>query len=198
MTAAAANAMAFLLYAFIQGITPGPANTVSVAAGMAHGRKRALVQWAGLVAGFLAVSAASYGALWALGETVQDVLPVISVLGAAYVLCLAFRMLRPVHGADGAQVAQPTFKTGFIVQATNAKIIVACLAAFSSYVLPFSPDAAFALLAVLVMPAVGTACNLLWLAGGALMNGFYEAHRGTLDKAMAAALALCAASMVMI
>ena len=62
------TALAFLFYCFIQGITPGPANVVSFGTSMAFGTRSAIRQWAGLVVGYLIISAVSLVLLLALGS----------------------------------------------------------------------------------------------------------------------------------
>jgi cysteine/O-acetylserine efflux protein len=42
----------FLLYCFVGGITPGPANLCSLGAALRYGRGPALRQWRGLFCGF--------------------------------------------------------------------------------------------------------------------------------------------------
>lgn len=190
------SVVAFLFYAFVQGITPGPANTVSFASAMAFEARGALRQWAGLVVGFMMVSAMSLCLLLALGSVAQSVIPVISWLGAAYMVYLAAHMLKGLHEGGEAERLRPTFARGVIVQLSNAKIAVASVAAFSSYVIPYVQDPLLIGLSALVMPVVGTLCNLVWLFGGSWLSRAYAKHERAANVAMAAALVLCAASMV--
>ncbi len=193
---ASSNVVAFLLYCFVQGITPGPANTVSFASGVAFGPRCCLRQWLGLVAGFLAVSVASFLLLWMLGNRASEMLPLISWAGAGYILYLAVHMLRATPQVAEASTQRPTFRRGFLVQATNAKIAIACIAAYSSYVLPHTQQPALLMLAVVAMPLVGTLCNLVWLVCGGLLTGFYAKHAKPMNILMAAALALCALTIL--
>ena len=200
MTEITSNAFAFLIYCFIQGITPGPANTVSFAAGITAGKKSALRQWLGLVVGFIAVSVLSFFMLVMLGGIADEVIPLISWLGAAYIVYLAFHMLKTSGGAhvEEGDRRRPSFMTGLIVQLTNAKIAVACIAAFSSYVLPCTSDPLLMGVSVLAMPLIGTMCNLVWLLCGSLLTRFYLRHEKAINVLMAISLLLCAVSMVKI
>ena len=86
--------------------------------------------------------------------------------------------------------------SGFLLQITNMKILVLCLTALCSYVLPLSDHPLALVAAGLAMPIIGVGCNLAWIYAGELLRSFYERHRRRVDGAMAASLALCAATMV--
>lgn len=82
------------------------------------------------------------------------------------------------------------------MQLTNVKIMVFCLTALASYVLPYT-SSFWSLLAVgLFLPFTGPVANLVWLFAGASLQKLLAGHRRTVDIVMAAALALCAVSLV--
>ncbi len=190
--------VAFLFYCFIQGITPGPANVVSFGSSMAFGTRPAIRQWTGLLAGYLIVSAVSLALLLALGSIADGALLVVSYAGAAYIVYLAVHTLRASSKTNRAALPAPTFSNGLVLQLTNAKIAVACIAAFSSYVIPFTQDPFALSLAALAIPLIGTACNLVWLFGGNLLSEIYAQHEKAANAVMAVSLLLCAVSMLLV
>lgn len=120
----------------------------------------------------------------------------LTVAGAVYVLWLAWTMVAPSREGHALYEAKPTAASGFLLQITNVKILVLCLTALCSYVLPLSDHPLALAAAGLVMPLIGVGCNLAWIYAGELLRSFYERHRRRVDGAMAASLALCAATMV--
>ena len=84
----------FLLYCYVGAITPGPANLCSLSAALRYGRRPALRQWRGLFAGFTAVSLASVLATYLLGAALEEYVGLLSWIGAAYILWMAWHMLR--------------------------------------------------------------------------------------------------------
>lgn len=59
------------------------------------------------------------------------------------------------------------------------------------------PDPSGALLGVgLFLPFTGPVCNLVWLFAGASLQSLFTSHRRAVDTTMAAALVLCAFSLV--
>ncbi len=186
----------FLIYCFVGAITPGPANLCSLGAALRYGRGPALRQWRGLFCGFFLDSMGAVAVTWLLGAALDRYVGALSWIGAAYLLWMAWHMLRPGGADPDRDPAAPTFVTGLLVNLTNVKVIIFCIAALSGYVLPYN-SSIWALLAVgLFLPFTGPVCNLVWLFAGASLQKLFARHRRTVDVAMALSLALCAASLV--
>ncbi|MDD2971098.1 MAG: LysE family transporter [Lachnospiraceae bacterium] len=187
----------FIAYCYITGITPGPANLCSLSAGIRYGKKIALRQWRGLFVGFSTISLLSVLATYFLGSVLNRYVRVLSWVGAAYILWLAWHILRSsnIETQDGADL--PCFRTGMLVQMTNVKVMVSCVTALASFVLPYNTSF-FALLAAgLFLPFTGPVANLVWLYAGASLQKLFSDHRKAVDRVMAVSLALCAVSIVM-
>lgn len=186
----------FLLYCYVTSITPGPANLCSLAAALRYGRGPALRQWRGIFIGFFIVSMASVLITYLLGTVLNEYVGILAWIGAAYILWLAWHMLRSSLSDTEDKADEPCFRKGLFVQLTNVKIMVYCLTALASFVLPYT-DSFWALLAVgLFLPFTGPVANLVWLFAGASMQKLFVNHRKAVDIVMAASLALCAVSLV--
>ena len=186
----------FLLYCYIGAITPGPANLTSLAAALRYGRKPALRQWRGIFFGFFLVSMASVLVTWLLGTMLNEYVGYLAWVGAAYILWMAWHMLRSsgVEAEDNPD--QPTFRRGLLVQLTNVKIMVFCLTALASYVLPYT-DSFWWLLGVgLFLPFTGPMANLVWLFAGVSLQKLFSRHRRAVDIVLALSLVACAVSLV--
>lgn len=186
----------FLLYCYIGAITPGPANLTSLAAALRYGKKPALLQWRGLFFGFFLVSMASVLVTWLLGTMLNEYVGYLAWVGAAYILWMAWHMLRSsgVEAEDNPD--QPSFRRGLLVQLTNVKIMVFCLTALASYVLPYT-DSFWWLLGVgLFLPFTGPIANLVWLFAGASLQKLFSRHRRAVDIVLALSLMACAISLV--
>ncbi len=186
----------FLLFCYVGAITPGPANICSLSAALRYGKKAALVQWRGIFVGFACVSLASVVVTWLLGTALSQYVGFLSWIGAAYILWMAWHTLRSSGIQADNDPAKPSFRNGLFLQLTNVKIMICCLTAMTSYVLPYT-NSFWSLLAVgLFMPFTGPIANLLWLFAGASLQKLFENHRRTVDIVMAIALVLCAVSLV--
>ena len=186
----------FLLYCYVGAITPGPANLCSLAAALRYGRKAALVQWRGIFVGFACVSMASVLVTWLLGAALSEYVGMLSWIGAAYILWLAWHMLRSSGIETDRDPARPSFRSGLLLQLSNVKIMIYCLTAMTGYVLPYTRSF-WTLLAVgIFLPFTGPIANLVWLFAGAFMQKLFVNHRKVVDIVMAASLAACAISLV--
>ncbi len=151
----------FLLYCYITGITPGPANLCSLSTAMRYGKTIALRQWRGLAAGFLIDSIAAVGINRLLGGVLGSYVRYLSWIGAAYILWLAWHTLRSSGTAPEDARDTPGFRTGLLVNLTNVKVILFCLTALSSFVLPYTDSFWWLLGTGLFLPFTGPVCNLV-------------------------------------
>lgn len=186
----------FLIYCFVGGITPGPANLCSLGAALRYGRGPALRQWQGLFCGFFLDAMGAVVLTWLLGAALNQYVGALSWVGAAYLLWMAWHMARSRGVDSDRDPAVPSFRTGLLINLTNVKVILFCITALSGYVLPYNASI-WALLPVgLFLPFTGPVCNLVWLFAGASLQKLFASYRKTVDLVMAVSLALCALSMV--
>lgn len=186
----------FLIYCYIGAITPGPANLCSLSTALKYGKGPALKQWRGLFTGFFLVSMASVLVTFFLGTLLNDYVGIFAWIGAAYILWMAWHMLRSAGVVEAGNVDTPCFRRGLFVQLTNVKIMVFCLTALASYVLPYSRSFWVLLGVGLFLPFTGPVANLVWLFAGASLQKLFANHRKAVDIVMAVSLMLCAVSLV--
>ena len=130
--------------------------------------------------------------------TIGETSVIALLIGAAYLLWMAWHMVRSAGTvAQEGDPSYPSFRRGFLIQVTNVKVMVLCLTALSGYVLPY--DRSFwSLLAVgLFLPLTGPVANLVWIFAGVTLQRLFSQHRRAVDLAMAAALAVCAVTLIL-
>ena len=87
---------------------------------------------------------------------------------------------------------------GFLIQATNVKVIIFCITVFTGYMLPYRRDFISLFLVGIILPFIGPVCNLVWLFTGAKMQKFFESHKKTINNIMSGSLIFCAISMILL
>ena len=188
----------FATYSCVMWITPGPNNVMLTASGANFGLRRTLPHMLGICAGcalqLLAVCA-GLGALFARWPQLQDAL---RWLGAAYLVYLGWRLLRPA-GADARHTPRPlTLLEATSFQFLNPKAWVMTLTAASLF-LPreLGPLAAGAYMAV-VAEGIGVPCMAVWALFGSSLRHVIGTPRGrrVFNVTMALALATTAVMMV--
>jgi len=192
------NPLPFATYSFVMWITPGPNNVMLTASGANFGLRPTLPHMLGICGGFalqmLAVCA-GLGALFNRWPHLQDGL---RWLGAAYLVYLGWRLLRPGE-ADARHAPRPlTLLEAAAFQFLNPKAWVMTLTAATLF-LPreLGPAAAagYMLLWGVLIPAP---CVLVWALFGTSLRAVLTRRRGRLafNSAMALALAVTAIMMV--
>ena len=187
----------FLVFCFINAISPGPANLCCLSASLRYGKGAALRQWRGLAVGFVIDSLAAVLVVRLLGAVLGNAVKFLSWIGAVYILWLAWHMLRSAGTAPETDGRQPSFLSGLLINLTNIKVMLYCVTTLSAFVLPYT-DSFWWLLGVgLFLPVTGPSCNLVWIFAGAKLKVLFFRHQKTIDILMAIALALCAVNLVL-
>ena len=200
----------FLFYCYISAITPGPANICSLSTSLQEGKKAAFQQWIGIFTGFFIVSIISVFVSFFLGTALNDKVQYLSFVGAAYLVYLAIHILldrsnksEEKNDEENTQNQNSSeksffqhFLTGVLVQLTNVKIMLMCLTAITSFVLPYNRTFLPILAVGLFLPFTGPIANLVWLFAGLSLKRLFSNHKRTVNIVMSLSLILCAASLV--
>lgn len=180
-----------LLAIIVVGYTPGPANLYALACCLKYGRRKALKMWRGMVTGFCIDLVLMVLLVHLLGEVMGHYVIYLKYFGVAYILWLAWKMLRD-QGMDDTEAQSCSFKSGMIVQLTNAKMLLFELTVFSTYVLPYSERLIDLFFVAPLLLLAGPGANFVWLYAGAYLRRFLHRYRQQVDVIMAVLLAACA------
>ncbi len=167
----AEQALAFVIFATVAAITPGPSNVMLMASGAAGGVLRGLPCLFGVGAGMaLMMFVVAFG-LGAIVLAHPALVVVLKGFGAAFLLWLSWRIARAPQAADASAGARPVgFLGAFAFQWLNPKSWLVSTSAAAAYL----PGGASALLQASwiagLFVVVVLACGLVWLAFGAAMR----------------------------
>lgn len=181
-----------LLSIMVVGYSPGPANLFSLSCALKYGKKRSLVMWRGLLCGFSTAIVLVMALLHLLGPVFGPYFGVLKYAGAAYMAYLAVKLFTNRGGKTVDNDGTCTFLSGFIVQFTNAKMLLFELSVFSSFVLPYSSQFIDMLKVAILLLVAGPCANLVWLLAGGVIRQLYARHQRLADALMSASLLLCA------
>ncbi len=192
------NPLPFATYSCVMWLTPGPNNVMLTASGANFGLRRTLPHILGICSGFalqmLAVCA-GLGAMFSRWPHLQDGL---RWLGAAYLVYLGWRLLRPA-GADTGHVPRPlTFLEAAAFQFLNPKAWVMNLTAatlFLPHELGPAAAAGYMLLWGVLIPAP---CVLVWALFGTSLRAVLARPRGRVAFNFSMALALGVTAVMMV
>jgi len=191
--------LSLVSFAFATTCTPGPNNIMLTASGVNYGFARSLPHMAGVVIGFVVLIAACAGGLGLLFTAYPAVHVVLKVVGAAYLLWLAWKVAnagrpQPEEGGVGRPL---TFLQAAAFQWVNPKGVLTALGAVALFVRPQSASTDTAvLLAVFALATVVSVA--VWTAFGTVVSRALreERHARIFNAVMALLLAASIVPMV--
>ena len=189
------NWFSFLTYAVVTAVTPGPNNILSMTNASRKGFWKSLPFNLGILAGFSAVMVLCTLFCGTLTALVPKIKTPMMVVGAAYMLWLAWETFRST-GELSAHNARDGFLSGLLLQFINPKIYVYCILSMESYILPVYHDRWGALMAfALLLAFIGFAFTLVWAAFGSVFKRLFSRHAKPVNTVMALLLVYCAVSL---
>ena len=161
-----------LLVAFIVALvgSPGPANMALMASGLTFGARPAVPFLLGTMTGFQIIFWLNVTGLYALLESAPQVFAVLRYACMAYILYLAWVIVRSAPGSLSAAARAPGFPRGVIVHPLSPKAYAMQVAAIAQFVTP-ERYLADALTVSITFWMLGGILNGLWLLAGSWLRG---------------------------
>ena len=186
------QAIAFLLFAVVAAITPGPSNMILASTGAAVGLLRGLPALVGQVIGMgLMMFLVAFG-LGSLVLTNPWIIQGLKVCGIGFLLWLAWKIATAGHSEATEGRTRVGFWGAAAFQWVNPKSWLVCAGAISTYFRAEAGDARgqSATLALLFIAAALPSC-FVWLAAGAGVQRLLHTERAAriFNVTMAALLA---------
>jgi threonine/homoserine/homoserine lactone efflux protein len=164
-----ANLMLLWLAAVPLMGSPGPATMSLAAIGAAYGARAGLPYLAGIIAGTFAVLLMIATGVTGVILAVPALIWLITVVAAAYILFLAYRIATaPVMSAGRPAESAPSFPGGFFLAVANPKAFAAIGAVYSGNRLQGNDLLLDAVGKILALLAVIIVVNLAWLVFGSV------------------------------
>jgi len=192
------NVSAFLSYALLMTFTPGPNNIMSMINAGRYGLRRSYPFNLGAMAGYFIVMTVSAAFSALLYDLIPSIEPYMLILGACYLLWLAWSVWRsPAASDDGDPDRTATFLSGFVLQFVNVKVLLCCITTMSSFVLPWTRNIGLILAVDVGMTILSVTSTLCWALFGSAMQRFFREHRQIVNTVMALLLVYCAVTMIL-
>tara|TARA_B100001250_G_scaffold389646_1_gene388936 strand:- start:111 stop:713 length:603 start_codon:yes stop_codon:yes gene_type:complete len=170
--------LAVATYNFVMYVTPGPNNSILTTSGIKFGFIRSVPNILGIPTGHglqLALVCLGLGSLF---TTFPVLLDILSYVGAAYILYLAYRMFGSLNIASTEEKSRPLkYYEAILFQFVNPKAWVICITAVSL----FYPIKENLILGTLFMVIMSTIVNIpsisIWAFGGSVIRHYLTNHK---------------------
>ena len=191
--------IAFVVFAVVTSITPGPNNVMLTATGANVGIRRGMPHVLGVALGFalmLFVFAAGAGAALLANPAFMGALRIV---GIAVLLWLAWKIATAGRGEAAARRRPVGFFEAAAFQWVNPKAWLICAGAAGSFLqADGAPAVLQAALLASIFTAVGAPCTLVWLGFGAAMQRVLRTDTALRTFNVAMALLLAASVLVLL
>ena len=172
-----AQLLALLGFSFVSSITPGPNNVLLWASGATFGLRRTVPHVLGTALGIGAMALAAGAGVAALIASVPALAIAMRVAGSAYLLWLAWQILR-LGTLHRAEVVRPLGVAGAMAfQVVNPKAWIFALGAVTTFLPAGLPVIAGTLVVALAMRSMIVPAAAAWAAAGGAMARLLEGER---------------------
>jgi len=114
-----------------------------------------------------------------------------------YILWLALKIARSQPANNASSDVPLSFRTSFLLQFVNVKIILYGITALSTFVIPFTSSKVWIILVSVLLALIGAFGNLCWAAAGHLFLVLLRRHGRLVNMILAGALVLVAVDMLL-
>ncbi|MFJ7935813.1 LysE family transporter [Sporosarcina sp. NPDC096371] len=188
----------FLLYVFVMSFTPGPNNIMAMLFANQYGFKKTLRFCLGVGAGFFVIMILSSYFNLMLHNIIPKIELPMMILGAGYMLYLAFKIIRSTtngNGDDGGKYN--SFLAGMLLQFVNPKGILYGITVVATFILPYHTSHSSLWLLSLFLGFVGMLSTGSWSLFGSVFQKFLSTYRKQFNIVMALLLVYSAVSIFM-
>ena len=185
----------FLIYCFITAYTPGANNLLSMSNAARLGFRKSVSFHFGITMGFLIVMTVCT----LFSSTLYSALPKVKfymqLLGAAYMLYLAWKVWKTSSDLEVESRKESSFLSGMVLQFMNPKIYIYAITAMSLYILPLYHSVVALIVFVLILTIIGASGSYVWALFGSAFCRFFTKHTKGVNLVMALLLVYCAVSL---
>ena len=185
----------FLIYCFITAYTPGANNLLSMSNAARLGFRKSVSFNFGITMGFLIVMTVCTLFSSTLYSALREVKFYMQLLGAAYMLYLAWKVWKTSSDLEVESRKESSFLSGMVLQFMNPKIYIYAITAVSLYILPLYHSVVALIVFVLILTIIGASGSYVWALFGSAFCRFFAKHTKGVNLVMALLLVYCAVSL---
>ena len=164
-------------FVLITTFTPGPANISSASMGVLHGYKGTLKFLFGLVSGFFIIMSLSGLISATLLRFFPALEPALRYIGAAYILYLAFSILKASYTFEAGDVKPMGYIHGLVLQVSNPKMLVYAFTLFSTFLASIAGNLSLLLLVVPLLALTAFCATSTWALFGTVIKTYLHSPR---------------------
>jgi cysteine/O-acetylserine efflux protein len=171
------NLLPVLSYVFVSTFTPGPSNISSASIAAVYGYRHTLNYQGGLATGVFGMMVLSGWISSTLLGIFPALEPVLRYVGAAYILYLAFGILKASYTFTDQNVKPAGFAHGLMLQVLNPKLVVYAVTLFSAFLTPITTNLASVALVAVLLAVTSFGATSTWALFGTAIRTYLHNPR---------------------
>ncbi len=187
--------IAFISFAILTSITPGPNNLMIMTNATKLGFMRGMPLILGVFAGFTTVIALGVVFSANLYNYIPSIAPYMKVVGCAYIFYLAWKTYKSTGSTDEGDSKLNNFFTGYILQFVNPKGVLYSISVAATFITPYYHDLMTLTLLVALLGVIGLFSMVSWALFGALFQKALVSHAKVINTTLALVLVYCGVSL---
>ncbi len=182
------NLFSVISYVLISSFTPGPSNISSASMAILHGYKNTVKYQLGLAFGVLLLMLLSGLFSAALLKIFPALEPILRYVGAAYILYLAFGILKASYSFTEKETKSLEFTHGFMLQILNPKLVVYAFTLFTAFLASMNRNLSSLTALATLLAVVSFCATSVWALFGTGIKTYL--HNPRLQSAINIALSI--------
>ncbi|MDX2077697.1 MAG: LysE family transporter [bacterium] len=166
------NFGAFIIFVIVTTFTPGPNNITSSSMGILYGYRKTVNYMLGIAAGFFFTMVAT----GFISHTLYTILPTIEgvmrVVGAVYILWLAYKTLQLTYEIESEDSQVLGFGSGLLLQLFNIKVWLYGLTLYSTFLASITGNVFLLLISAVLLASVAFTSTSSWALFGSATKQF--------------------------
>src|SRR5829696_556285 len=164
-------------YVLISSFTPGPSNISSASLAVIHGYRKTIRYQTGLAAGVFLLMILSGLFSKVLLSILPSFEPIMRYLGAAYILYLAFGILKASYSFTEESTRPLGMTNGFMLQILNPKLMVYAFTLFSAFLASITSNFVFLIAIAVLLAATSFCATSVWALFGTAIQRYLHNPR---------------------
>ena len=169
--------LSVLSYVLVSSFTPGPSNISSASMAVLHGYRNTLRYQAGLALGVFLLMVLSGLLSSTLLHSFPAFEPILRYLGAAYILYLAFALLKASYTFADNDAEPLGITNGILLQLLNPKLLVYAFTLFSAFLASTTPDITQVMIISLLLAGISFCATSVWAVFGTAIKTYLHRPR---------------------
>ena len=169
--------LALVSFVLIAIFTPGPSNVSSASMGILYGYRQTVTYLIGLAVGAFLMFTLSGLLAGAFLSLIPALEPILRVVGAGYILYLAYVILRASYHFEETEAPPMGVAQGVLLQVLNPKLIVFGLTLFSTMLTPITANLLLVIVAAALLTALAFCATSVWALFGSLLKRYLRQPR---------------------